>query len=309
VEEEIYGHIGDHIQRKASKLEMKTEIEYTFKSDKLNKLLEEDNCHQGEPLDIYSLDGLEEYTLNNDREKAIEAIKLLAICHECVPETREIDGEKSLFYQGPSPDETTLVDFAQKQGFEFIETSDTHVIIRYLPESGLTSELDGITKRYEIHRRMEFTSDRKRMGVLFTDPDDGKIKLYVKGADSEIKSRLNKKYINDKTMDHIDDFLVRSSVKGLRTLLLAVKILSEQEFDKILQEWDEAEDDIENRDELLQQSFHTFEDNLILLGATSVEDRLQDDVPETLEDFRIAGIKVWMLTGDKLETAKNIGYS
>jgi P-type E1-E2 ATPase len=46
-----------------------------------------------------------------------------------------------------------------------------------------------------------------------------------------------------------------------------------------------------------------------LLGATAVEDRLQDNVPETINDLQNAGIKIWMLTGDKLETAENIGYS
>jgi len=214
-----------------------------------------------------------------------------------------------LFYQGPSPDETTLVDFAQKQGFEFIETSETHVKIHYFQDSGLTDDPEGVVKTYNIHRRMEFSSDRKRMGVLFTDPDDGKIKLFMKGADSEIKSRLSPDLIDDETNDYIDDFLARSSVKGLRTLLLGIKVLDESEFQEIKREFENAEDDIENRDTLLEECFDRFERDLILIGATAVEDRLQEDVPEILEDFRKANIKVWMLTGDKLETAKNIGYS
>jgi len=215
-----------------------------------------------------------------------------------------------LFYQGPSPDETTLVDFAQKRGFEFSKTSDTSMTIRYKPDSSICGEdEDYIDKTYDVHRRMEFNSDRKRMSVLLTDPDDGKIKLYIKGADSIIKARLSKEQLDDKTMESIDDFLARSSVRGLRTLLLAVRILDKEEFNQILNEFADAEDDIMNRDKLLQEVYDKYERELVLLGATAVEDRLQDDVPKILEDLRLSGIKTWMLTGDKLETAKNIGYS
>jgi len=309
VEKQLYGSIGDQIQRKPSKLEQETEIEYTFKSHKLDLILDPDIDSQGSPLRIVSSNRKESYMLKDNREKAIEAMKLLAIWHECVPEFKIVDEEHQLFYQGPSPDETTLVDFAQKQGFEFIETSETHVKIHYFQDSGLTDDPEGVVKTYNIHRRMEFSSDRKRMGVLFTDPDDGKIKLFMKGADSEIKSRLSPDLIDDETNDYIDDFLARSSVKGLRTLLLGIKVLDESEFQEIKREFENAEDDIENRDTLLEECFDRFERDLILIGATAVEDRLQEDVPEILEDFRKANIKVWMLTGDKLETAKNIGYS
>lgn len=146
------------------------------------------------------------------------------------------------------------------------------------------------------------------MSVLFTDPDDGKHKLYIKGADSIIEARLSKNR-NDKTLDFITDFLARSSVKGFRNLLLAIKVFDDDEFESIMAEIEEAESDILNSDKLLQDIFDRYETDLTLLGSTAVEDRLQDDVPDTLEDFRIAGIKVWMLTGDKLETARNIGFS
>lgn len=162
---------------------------------------------------------------------------------------------------------------------------------------------------FEIHRRMEFSSERKRMGVFITDPTDGLHKIYAKGADSEIKLRLDKDQINDKILDHLDDFLVRSSVRGLRTLLYGVRVLDEDEYKQFCKDIATAEDDILNSDKLLQQVFDEWERDFVLLGGTAVEDRLQDDVPQILESFRIAGIKVWMLTGDKMETAKNIGFS
>lgn len=178
------------------------------------------------------------------------------------------------------------------------------------PDSGLCDfDQDNIEKTYDVHRRMEFNSDRKRMSILFTDCDDGKIKLFTKGADSIIKARLSKSQINYDTEKFIDDFLVRSSVRGLRTLLLAVRVFDKEEFNNIMNDIAEAEDDIMNRDKLLDEVFDKYEQDLVLLGATAVEDRLQDDVPTVLEDLRLAGIRVWMLTGDKFETAKNIGFS
>lgn len=71
----------------------------------------------------------------------------------------------------------------------------------------------------------------------------------------------------------------------------------------------EAERDVMKRDKILADIFDDFERGLVLLGATAVEDRLQDNVPSTIHDLQDAGIKIWMLTGDKLETAENIGYS
>ena len=76
---------------------------------------------------------------------------------------------------------------------------------------------------------MEFNSDRKRMSILLRDPDDGHYKLYVKGADSIIKERLDPQQLDQEHMLEIDDFLTRASVKGYRTLLMAMKVLDEEE--------------------------------------------------------------------------------
>ena len=110
-------------------------------------------------------------------------------------------------------------------------------------------------------------------------------------------------------MDFIDDFLAKSSVKGLRTLLYGIRVLDNEEYQEFKEDIEEAEDDILNSERLLQEVYDKWEQEIVLLGATAVEDRLQDEVPKTLEDLRAAGIKVWMLTGDKMETAKNIGFS
>ena len=156
---------------------------------------------------------------------------------------------------------------------------------------------------------MPFDSTRKRMSVLFTDPDDGLIKLYTKGADFITEERLDKKQYDEKFEDCVKDFLTRSSAIGLGTLLMAMRVVEPEKFDQVKRELSEAEKDINNREKRLLGVYERFERGLVLIGATSVEDKLQDNVPDTLEDFRRAGISTWMLTGDKLETAKNIGYS
>jgi hypothetical protein len=75
-------------------------------------------------------------------------------------------------------------------------------------------------------------------------------------------------------MSQIDTFLTKASVKGLRTLLMSVRILDESEYNAFDKEVRQAEDDIMNRDKLLAEIYNKFETGLVLLGATAVEDRL-----------------------------------
>lgn len=110
-------------------------------------------------------------------------------------------------------------------------------------------------------------------------------------------------------MKDVDDFLNKASVKGLRTLLMAMRVIDPEEFAEFNRKVGEAEKDVMNREKLLVQIYDDFERGLVLLGATAVEDRLQDNVPQTIHELQDAGIKIWMLTGDKLETAENIGHS
>jgi magnesium-transporting ATPase (P-type) len=110
-------------------------------------------------------------------------------------------------------------------------------------------------------------------------------------------------------MKDVDDFLNKASVKGLRTLLMAMRVIDAEEFAEFNRKVGDAEKDVMNREKLLVQIYDDFERGLVLLGATAVEDRLQDNVPQTIHELQDAGIKIWMLTGDKLETAENIGHS
>lgn len=160
-----------------------------------------------------------------------------------------------------------MVDFARDQGFEFDEANDNIIKTELHFKSGLSR--DGvITKEYKIHKKIPFTSSRARMSLLFTDPDDGLTKLYIKGADTKIKERLDKKQTDDKVLDHINDFLSRAAVTGLRTLLLAMKVIHKDELRDILNEMAEAEKNVKTRDENLQKIYEKFEQNVVLIGAT-----------------------------------------
>src|ERR1017187_8234842 len=121
---------------------------------------------------------------------------------------------------------------------------------------------------------MEFNSDRKRMSIILRDPHDRLIKMYCKGADSIIKSRLDHKQIDKNMLGEAEDFLMKASLKGLRTLLMAMKVLDESEYKDFAHQIAEAEKDVMQRDKILAQIYDKFETGLVLLGATAVEDRL-----------------------------------
>ncbi|XP_061048221.1 phospholipid-transporting ATPase VD isoform X3 [Eubalaena glacialis] len=111
--------------------------------------------------------------------------------------------------------------------------------------------------------------------------------------------------LREKTQQHLDAYTKR----GLRTLCVAKRVMSDTEYAEWLRNHFLAETSIDNREELLLESAMRLENKLTLLGATGIEDRLQEGVPESIEALHKAGIKIWMLTGDKQETAVNIAYA
>lgn len=143
------------------------------------------------------------------------------------------------------------------------------------------------------------------MSAIIRGPD-GNIKLYCKGADTVILERLaeNNPFVEN-TLIHLEDF----ASEGLRTLCIAMREIPEEEYARWSQIYDKAATTLVNRSEELDKAAEMIEQNLFLLGATAIEDRLQDGVPDTIHTLQEAGIRVWVLTGDRQETAINIGYS
>ncbi|XP_034519666.1 phospholipid-transporting ATPase IB [Ailuropoda melanoleuca] len=220
-----------------------------------------------------------------------EFLTLLAVCHTVVPEK---DGE-NIIYQASSPDEAALVKGARKLGFVFTARTPYSVII----------EAMGQEQTFGILNVLEFSSDRKRMSVIVRTPS-GQLRLYCKGADNVIFERLSKdsKYMEE-TLCHLEYF----ATEGLRTLCVAYADLSEREYEEWLKVYQEASTILKDRAQRLEECYEIIEKNLLLLGATAIEDRLQAGVPETIATLLKAEIKIWVLTGDKQETAINIGYS
>ena len=143
------------------------------------------------------------------------------------------------------------------------------------------------------------------MSAIVRGPD-GKIKIYCKGADTVILERLgeNNPYI-DVTLAHLEEY----ATEGLRTLAIAMREIPEDEYQKWAAIYNKAAATINGRQDELDKAAELIERNLFLLGATAIEDKLQDGVPEAIYTLQQAGIKVWVLTGDRQETAINIGLS
>ncbi|CAL9730539.1 probable phospholipid-transporting ATPase Dnf3p [Monosporozyma unispora] len=115
----------------------------------------------------------------------------------------------------------------------------------------------------------------------------------------------NEEYVIERTVQAIDDF----STDGLRTLLFGYKWIDLDTYESWNKRYHKAKTSLVHRKEKTNEVGGDIENNLTILGATAIEDKLQDGVTEAIEKIKRAGIKMWMLTGDKRETAINIGYS
>ncbi|KAJ4466566.1 hypothetical protein C8R41DRAFT_803316 [Lentinula lateritia] len=230
---------------------------------------------------------------------------VLGLCHTVLtsvdPLTREIE------YKAQSPDEAALVQAAADVGYVFLGRDKEILSIR-TPGSE-------IPERYELLHILEFSSARKRMSVIVRKMDEegregegeGRIFLLSKGADNVIFERLRKgnEDLKAETERHLSEF----ANEGLRTLTLAYKTIGEDEYQSWSHRYQDALIAIDNREEKVEIVSDEMEQGLRLLGATAIEDRLQDGVPEAIADLKRAGIKIWVATGDKLETAIAIGRS
>lgn len=202
-------------------------------------------------------------------------------------------------YQAESPDEEALVEAAAVElGWRFDGRSSTEALV----EAPLGRRLT-----YQVLATLPFTSTRKRMSVIVRRPGEGKVVLLMKGADSVVFERASN--FLGAAREVLDAHLSEFASDGLRTLVLARRELEEEEFKAWLVEYEKAATAVERRDELMAQVAEGVERELTVIGATAIEDKLQDGVPETIAHLLEAGIKVWVLTGDKVETAINIAYS
>ncbi|XP_077935498.1 putative phospholipid-transporting ATPase IM isoform X2 [Halichoerus grypus] len=225
--------------------------------------------------------------------KVYEFLRLLALCHTVMSEENSAG---QLIYQVQSPDEGALVTAARNFGFIFKSRT---------PETITVEEL-GTLVTYQLLAFLDFNNIRKRMSVIVRNPE-GQIKLYSKGADTILFEKLHpsNEDLLTLTTNHLSEF----AGEGLRTLAIAYRDLD----DKYFKEWHKMLEDasalMDERDERIAGLYEEIERDLMLLGATAVEDKLQEGVIETIASLSLANIKIWVLTGDKQETAINIGYA
>ncbi|KRX57500.1 putative phospholipid-transporting ATPase VD [Trichinella sp. T9] len=210
-------------------------------------------------------------------------------------------------YESESPDELALVHAAAAYGMRLARRQGTRTCVQ-LPNKQVDV--------YEILQVLAFTAKRSRMSIIarkMTTPDQ--LVLYTKGADSTVMNLLSEDYRNSEigqfNIAECERHLEMYSKEGLRTLCFAMRRLSNEEYNQWLEGYSKAETVQSDIDRNEQMDFwcEQIEQNLQLLGVTAIEDRLQNDVPECIQALREAGIKVWVLTGDKMETAVNIAYA
>uniref|UniRef100_A0A4W3IC05 Phospholipid-transporting ATPase n=1 Tax=Callorhinchus milii TaxID=7868 RepID=A0A4W3IC05_CALMI len=211
----------------------------------------------------------------------------------------------NLCYEAESPDEAALVHAAKAYECTLVSRTPDQVTVD-LRDRGLL--------HFQLLHILPFDSIRKRMSVVVRHPLTNKVVVYTKGADSVMMDLLDTStkgkleiglYIKEKTQKYLDFY----AKNGLRTLCIAKRVLSTVDYSEWLRFHTKAETSIDNREELLLQSAVKLETNLTLIGATGIVDRLQDGVPDTIRALRRAGIKIWVLTGDKRETAVNIAFA
>lgn len=203
-------------------------------------------------------------------------------------------------YKAQSPDEAALVQAAADVGFVFLGLDRNIMRLR--------TPFSEEPEAYELLNVLEFNSTRKRMSVILRKMDEeGKIFLLCKGADNIIFERLRAG--NEEIKQKTDSDLQYFASEGLRTLCLAYKMVEDDEYERWAKTYHDASVALEDREEKIEEVSEAIEQELNLLGSTAIEDRLQDGVPEAIADLKRAGIKVWVATGDKLETAVAIGYT
>uniref|UniRef100_A0A8C3I276 Phospholipid-transporting ATPase n=1 Tax=Chrysemys picta bellii TaxID=8478 RepID=A0A8C3I276_CHRPI len=222
---------------------------------------------------------------DNDDPVTREFLRLLALCHTVMVEEKD----SQLVYQAASPDEEALVTAARNLGYVFLSrTQDTITL----------SEL-GTERTYSMLAMLDFNSVRKRMSIVVRDPE-GKIRLYTKGADVVILERLRE---DGPTRAFTQLALDSFAEETLRTLCLASKEVKEEDYAEWSKKHHEASVLLQDRAEELDKVYEEIEQDLQLLGATAIEDKLQDGVPETIQLLKKGNIKVWVLTGDKQDAA------
>lgn len=220
-----------------------------------------------------------------------DVVLSLALCHNVTPVAND-DG--TVTYQASSPDEVAIVQWTASVGLTLTFRDRTRIELQ-TPA--------GERINFEVLELFPFTSDSKRMGIVVRDSQSGELTFLQKGADVVMAKIVQRN-------DWLEEETSNMAREGLRTLVMARRKLSDQAYTEFKEQYHQASIKLEGRNEAMNAVVAQYlEHDLELLGLTGVEDKLQDGVRSTLELLRNAGVKIWMLTGDKVETATCIAIS
>lgn len=236
-----------------------------------------------------------------------DLVLALALCHNVTPSTEEEGGRSVMTYQASSPDEIAIVRWAESVGLRLMHRDRHTITLQYVDTSR-------VVVRVKILEVFPFTSSGKRMGIILqfvhgiepsvsSEETPAEIWFYQKGADTVMTSIVA-------ANDWLDEETANMAREGLRTLVIGRKRLSAQQYQDFSTQYKQASMSLQKRDTSMTKVIKDYlEHDLELLGVTGVEDKLQKDVKPSLELLRNAGIKIWMLTGDKVETARCVAVS
>ena len=241
-------------------------------------------------------------TFGESSDRNLKRIKLLqkdyiynffTICSVC--HSAYVNNES---YISSSPDEVALLEGAKRMGFVF-KAKTTNTIE--------TVDIFGKKKMFNIKLELPFDSTRKRMSIIVENSDE--YYLYTKGADNEMLAKVNPKTAKshiDKVKEHLDIF----AKEGLRTLVMAQKSLQKSTVEGYIKKYQELTMyQGKDKGDKMMQFFNEIESDFDYVGSSAIEDKLQDGVSDTIDILMKSGIKIWVLTGDKKETAIEIGKS
>lgn len=221
---------------------------------------------------------------------------LLCVCNEVFPTLKE----DKICYQSTSPDDIALVKGAQQLGFEFQYRNYNNLTIK--------NYINHNNYNFEVLISIPFNSNRKRMTVLTKDTKKDKYYVFSKGSDSVMtndnhdNTPLITIYGHDRGKKKLDQVLEHFSMEGLRILVMGYKEVSESQANEWKKRYFEAIKSNSSKKDIYSE----IEKDLIFCGCSAIEDKLQDGVPETIKTLIDCGIRIWVLTGDKKETAIEI---
>jgi magnesium-transporting ATPase (P-type) len=259
------------------------------------------NNQDDEPNKLFTINGdigINKKLISEDKEDFVDKkmisdfLYLLSLCHAVFIEINQKTGK--INYQGASPDDIALVKGAQQIGVEF-----SHKDLKALT---VHNHITKLSKEFEIKAEMPFDSDRKRMSVVVRDIETGDYLVLSKGADTTM---LNRMEFQNKELEEAIRVIKVLSKEGLRVLCLGHKRIRSHEYER----WYKKFDEVNRAGEDLSSLYEELECSLEFLGCTAIEDKLQEGVGETIYTLLTCNIRVWVLTGDKQDTAEEIAKS